>query len=309
MSIIINKQKFNINQNPTHEIKIEPLIINYLNEYKEFRRLKTWQTERDKLNVWRRYLTDKKLYTFPLPESLAIDFLTWRKNFRTFAPRTLNRDLLAMRRFFKYCIRKKIILENPFEHLTLYSVIEKPIRILSIQEINIIEKYLYENNFSLYQIFITLVRTGLRSGELCKLKKEDIIDNMIYIQPANSKNKKERWIPILPKVKMILINLMDGKASTALLFQTKNKTPQTQSNIIRRFRTVLNKLENMGLLRNTKTINIHTLRKTFISHALMHDVPLVKVMSMAGHHDYRTTERYLYLNHKSLLTLGNFLPF
>lgn len=152
----------------------------------------------------------------------------------------------------------------------------------------------------LYEVFVILVRTGLRSGELCQLQLDniDLEKNQITLKSSQTKAHRSRTVFISPKVKEALEGLSEkAKAEKrAHLIYTRSGKTQTPEHINRRLRNLLNKLEKEGKIENSREIHVHTLRRTFISHMIMQGIPPIKVMSWVGHQQWNTIKRYLVLS-------------
>ena len=56
-------------------------------------------------------------------------------------------------------------------------------------------------------------------------------------------------------------------------------------------------------------VNVHTLRKTYISHLVMAGVEPVKVMEIVGHREWATMRRYLALAPGYLQNVQDKLPY
>jgi integrase/recombinase XerD len=147
----------------------------------------------------------------------------------------------------------------------------------------------------LYEAVSILLRTGMRSNELCtlKLKDVDFENKYIILDPKNTKNKKSRIIPICDKV-LNIFKFLEVKAKEECrdyFIHTRTGGKQTPEGLLRRFRNLLNNLESSSRIKIFKTLNIHDFRSTYISHMLETE-PIVKVMKAVGHKNWKTTEEY-----------------
>jgi len=152
-----------------------------------------------------------------------------------------------------------------------------------------------------YPAFLTLFRTGLRLGELCALKWEDVNfrDKQLMIhrtardQVITNKTKtsrSRRRVDISDQLAQVLAdmhkqwiknNLKSGNKKRNLVFQLNNKLlPQ---NTIRR---IFNRaLERAGLDRR----RIHDIRHTYASILLSTGTPIIYVKEQLGHTSIKTT--------------------
>ena len=69
------------------------------------------------------------------------------------------------------------------------------------------------------------------------------------------------------------------------LIYTRTGNRQTPDHLGRRLRNLLPVLDREGKIANAEEVNIHTLRKTYISHMIMAGVEPVKVMAIVGHQE------------------------
>jgi len=108
-----------------------------------------------------------------------------------------------------------------------------------------------------------------------------------------TKSSKMRIIPVSSQVMEKLIFLAIGSGNS-FLFTNSNGTRQTPDNLGRRFRTVLAEAKKRGM--DIVDVNIHTLRKTYISHLIMAGTEPAKVMAIVGHEQWESIKHYLYLS-------------
>lgn len=84
---------------------------------------------------------------------------------------------------------------------------------------------------------------------------------------------------------------------------------QTPDNLNRRFRNILTRLEEGGKLTDTKSVHIHVLRRTYISHMIMSGADPATVMAIVGHQEWATIQRYLALAPAHVVATGAKLPY
>lgn len=147
------------------------------------------------------------------------------------------------------------------------------------------------------------LQTGLRIGELCALRWEDITPGFVYIRRMyryetreivshGKTNNAERKIPLTNEAKGILDECMNfqathDKSTTGYIFsETSGPLPPP---VVNKFmRKVCSKIG--GHLRNT-----HKLRKTVISALVDSKTNLETIRRLCGHSDARTTlDAYVY---------------
>ena len=154
------------------------------------------------------------------------------------------------------------------------------------------------------RVFIFLLQTGLRAGELCALKKSDInlaeqlvkvSKTAISIKNANGKwetviqqhpktNKSRREIPLNnTAIEMATSIMKEFPSSDMFIYTVNNKivTPNTLNKYFKVIKRNANVDESGGL---------HKLRDTFASMMFENGVDLITVSKLLGHSSSRVTE-------------------
>ncbi len=163
--------------------------------------------------------------------------------------------------------------------------------IMSIKDVN--ETFVMAHNYKHRFMLETLYYHGFRRSELFNLKFTDIDRNRMCITIRNSKNKKDRQIPITKqwlesltkyyKIYKPLIYVFNG--------QTKGKkyTPESLRNVI--------KYCSVNI---SKKITAHKYRHSFATHLHEKGVSIKYIQELLGHKRVTTTEIYTHVNSKSL---------
>lgn len=177
---------------------------------------------------------------------------------------------------------------------------KKSIQILTQEEMNIFHQYLTENKDAVSLAILLSLYTGMRTGEICALKKEDIdlTYNVIHITKSveriktdsnvNSKltlleprNKKSsRDIPISQFAKEYLVDYFDSYPMESQCFIL------SKSNNIYDTRLIQKKLQELCIRLNIKT-DFNTLRNTFISYCLANNMNIKCICEIIGTMDFR----------------------
>jgi site-specific recombinase XerD len=150
-----------------------------------------------------------------------------------------------------------------------------------------------------YAILLTLLTTGLRKGEICNLRVEDLktYRNQAVIDVIG-KGKKFRRIPLktetLLAIKDYLKATENGTDPNHPLFQTlgKHGPYQERSLTPKAVDCLIKSLAKKALIR--KRIHPHVTRHTFATILLDKGNDLRTVQALMGHSHIRTTERYLH---------------
>lgn len=240
------------------------------------------------------------------------------------APKTVNGIISVMKNIFDYATVNKGYTLMSFTDLYVKQI-QKPMRILSSAEQDILTKHLIANlNFTNLGILISLY-TGIRIGELCALKWEDISfeDKCVHIhntmqrlQTKNISNKKTEIVISSPKsissirsvpIPEELFRLMLGQKGISHSFLLTGKAnryvePRTMQN---RFKAILKKC-------NIANANFHSLRHTFATRCIELGFDLKSLSEILGHASVNITlNRYVHpsmeLKTKNMNMFSDFL--
>ena len=207
-----------------------------------------------------------------------------------FKKRSVQRKLSALKTFYKFLVRQKIIEKNPAR--PIYSLKLPKILPKSLPEnfiLKILDEWQPEDLWELRNkaIIEVLYSTGLRASEICNLKWQDILGDVIKVL---GKGKKERIVPIGSKAKEILQNykkqlVLKNKLSDFVFISKRgNKLSRIQ----------LWKIVKDFFLRFSRLYNVHphVLRHTFATHLLNHGADIRAIQELLGHSSILTTQIY-----------------
>ncbi|HMN26366.1 MAG TPA: tyrosine-type recombinase/integrase, partial [Ignavibacteriaceae bacterium] len=156
-------------------------------------------------------------------------------------------------------------------------------------------------------IFTTAFYTGMRLGELLNMKWNwiDFNQNIITIKNSNdfnSKNKRERIIPIHHKVKTIFQSLYQlGKDQNSLVFCRNERIKLNEDFVSKQFKKAV-RAANL----NDK-VHFHSLRHSFASALVQRGISLYAVKELLGHGNIKTTQIYSHLQNQNLMEAVNLL--
>jgi len=202
--------------------------------------------------------------------------------------------LRMIRRVFAVAIEERVLLTNPCAGLSV-KVTESKQSVLNQSEV---DKLLREGKMlghRFYEIWAMAVFTGMRSGELFALKWNDVdLDSgRIYLTRSWSsvdgfgptKSRRNRIVPISGNLKKLLLELKVSRKpdSEFVLPHLWEWEKGEQARVLRDF------CKSIGIT----SVKFHDLRATFITQLLLKGVPLAQVMSIVGHSEIKTTNRYL----------------
>jgi integrase/recombinase XerC len=213
---------------------------------------------------------------------------------------TIARKLAAIRSFFAFLHKHRIIDENPVEHLSppkngkyiptylpvddMFRLLDtvKPMGVLGLRNKALIE---------------TLYSTGVRVSELAGLNVGDV-DGRSGVMRVFGKGGKERLVPIGQKALASIDAYRSaltqqhgvGRPSDGALFLNKDLGRLTTRSIAR----VVDKLARACGL--AVPVSPHALRHTFATHLLDGGADLRAVQELLGHSSLSTTQRYTHVS-------------
>ena len=197
------------------------------------------------------------------------------------------------------------IKENPFNKIKTPKVPKSfPVFISESELIEIL------NNTEMQlmkDIFTTAFYTGMRLGELLNMRWNwiDFSQNIITIKNSNefnSKNKRERIIPIHQKVQAILQTRFQlGRLPDNLIFYRYNGIKLNEDFVSKQFKKAV-RAANL----NDK-IHFHSLRHSFASALVQRGISLYAVKELLGHGNIKTTQIYSHLQNENLYSAINIL--
>lgn len=219
--------------------------------------------------------------------------LVFLQTSKTLSAKTISRKLNSIRTFYKYLAEKKIIHSSPAENISHPKFKAKKQRILSRMEFLALREISREN-LRLFTMIELLLQTGIKIGEISRLKVKDVNLNgkfaEIFIETFAS--SPSRRVPLNSKIqyeleKYIRENNFKKKPESPLFSTKTGKSIQ-----IRNIRSSIDRALIKAKIRNAC---VNDLRNTFIVHQLNNGMSLSHVAGVVGHKNTITTSRYLEL--------------
>jgi len=218
------------------------------------------------------------------------------KRLETVSPASVNRELATLKNMFTMAIKWSYVKTNPAKEVKL---LKEPPGRLSYLKPEEFKALLTVCNDHIRPIIVTALNTGMRKGELQKLKWTDIDFKNRKITVVESKNNESRVVPINKTLHKELFPL-SKRSKGEYVFSDKNGLPY--GDIKKSFLTALKKAK-------IEDFHFHDLRHTFGSYLVMQGVNLKTVQQIMGHKDIRMTMRYAHLSpeyvQKAVETLDN----
>jgi len=209
---------------------------------------------------------------------------------------TIHGHVRTLRAFFNWLLRENLTDTNLAAGIKPPKIVKKVISTLSDEEINSILHTFNSNRHSQIRnkvIFMLLLDTGLRIGELISLKLDDIYINDGLIKTMG-KGKKERMVPIGNKAQKALQSyLFRYRAKPAYsdinhVFLSIEGTPLTENSIKLIF---IRLAHDSGVER----LHAHLCRHTFATRFLLNGGDVFTLQQILGHSTLEMVRNYVTL--------------
>lgn len=165
--------------------------------------------------------------------------------------------------------------------------------VLSKEEVKLILEA--HSNIKHKTMLSVIYSCGLRCGELLALKPLDIDSKRNIVLLKNSKGKKDRIVPLSPKILEMLREYYKTCKPKEFLFegQTIGKAYDARS---------LQLILKQALVKTDikKPVTLHWLRHSYATHLLESGTDLRYIQELLGHNSSKTTEIYTHVSTKSL---------
>jgi integrase len=202
---------------------------------------------------------------------------------------SVNRELELIRRMLNVAMHNGWIIKNPFSQgdaLISKSDETKRERILTREEEDRLLAACTDKREHIRPIIVCALDTGMRSGEILKLRWSDVdfANRLITVQAFNTKTMKERQVAMTERLTRDLAALCEEspKRADLLVFGIKDND-----------RKAFNSVRKIAGLPD---VRFHDLRHTHATRLVTSHIPLSEVGRVLGHTQANTTYRYVNAN-------------
>jgi len=231
------------------------------------------------------------------------------------AKATQRKRFNQLKTFFRWCVREKILKENPLEQIEPPEKPSKLPKALTEDELKQVCKAVREDYAAKREkghvqeggliwrvpLFRFAFYTGMRGSEIARLRWNHIdFDNgLIYIR--EQKNRKEQTIPLNSKAREVLEDVDQGDSDDYVFqspsFESKERNPKWfRENVSDAFRAAR---KDAGL---RDELSFHSLRHGFCTKLAEAGKSAVVIKEAARHADISTSMRYVHMANEQLKT-------
>ena len=235
----------------------------------------------------------------------ANDVIAFLGNLRNngLTPNSVNRTLAALRGFYKYLLREKVIENNPVAHIELAKIWMRLPDTLSRAEMDhLLEQAVADSPLGMRDraMLELMYATGIRVSELISISMNSINWQVGFLIVLG-KGNKERIVPVgQPALTFITRYISEGRSKllkrtmSNVLFVNRSGTGLTRQG----FWKIVKKYATKAGLENK--VHPHTFRHSFATHLLEGGADLRSVQVMLGHSDISTTQIYTHVTRERL---------
>jgi integrase/recombinase XerD len=271
---------------PLDELKKESIqtFIRYLNSKRYSSN--TIKVYSDSMSTFLRYFSMKVI-----TDITNDDLIDFNNNYilkNNFSSSFQNQVVNAVKLYFSAIQHKKMdveLIHRPRREKVLPNVLSK-------EEVKAILDAPY--NLKHRAMLAMIYSCGLRRGELLSLTKFDIDSKRMVVIIRMAKGKKDRIVPLSPKILRLLRDYYKSYTPKEFLFEGQGGGKYSEKSLENVFKQSLLKA------RNKKPVTLHWLRHSYATHLLESGTDLRYIQDLLGHKSSKTTEIYTHVSTKNI---------
>lgn len=269
----------NLQQKPKR-IRFSDFSAMYLEDYaKDNKTLESWRTDKSYLKGIKKFFEDRYLDEITTHDVEKYKSARLRQGVRQ---STVNRCLAIIRKMFFLAVDWKYLEHKQLIKVKLYSEKDNLVeRILTREE----EACLFQEiPQHLKPIVMVALNTGMRRGEILKLRWNQIDLKARRIRVEKTKSKRIRIININAGLMRELSELRSKSRGSDYLFLNE-KTRRPITDVKTAFKSACRRA-------GVSNLRFHDLRHTFATRLVENGVDLITIKELLGHSSVTITERY-----------------
>lgn len=202
------------------------------------------------------------------------------------AGRSVRRYQAALRKFFKYLRRRKVVTHDPSADCEAVKMKRKVVEFLSEEEVN--EFFSVPQPLLWRTMALLMYSNGLRNAEVRGLELCDVIGDSIRVR--DGKGGKDRILPLMLRTKLDLdywLHKRQGSSSWLFCDEAGDKI------LGHRLRRQIKRVGRQAGL--SRPVRPHMLRHSIATHLLNRGVELRFIQELLGHDSITTTQVYTHV--------------
>jgi integrase/recombinase XerD len=218
--------------------------------------------------------------------------------------RSVSRNLVSVRSFFKFLRREKIIKDDPTAKVEFPKKWQKLPEVMPVSEVDRLLTAPDLNDslgFRNYAILQLMYASGLRVSEVVNLSLNQLTlgttdFDQTYLMTMG-KGSKERIVPVGKQARQVLKEYIEtvrpkfaNTSSPDRLFLSRHGNELTRQQL---WNIITKLVRKAGIKRH---VTPHTMRHSFATHLIEHGADLRSVQTMLGHADITSTQIYTHMN-------------
>jgi len=271
---------------PLDDLKKEAIqtFIRYLNSKRYSPN--TVKVYSDSMSTFLRYFSMKDITDISNDDLIDFNNNYILKN--NFSSSFQNQVVNAVKIYFSAIHHKKIdveLIHRPRREKVLPNVLSK-------EEVKAILDAPY--NLKHRAMLAMIYSCGLRRGELLNLTKFDVDSKRMIVIIRMAKGKKDRIVPLSPKILSLLRDYYKSYTPKEFLFEGQGGGKYSEKSL----ENVLK--QSLFKARNKKPVTLHWLRHSYATHLLENGTDLRYIQDLLGHKSSKTTEIYTHVSTKNI---------
>lgn len=212
--------------------------------------------------------------------------------------KSIQRELSAIRSFYRYLLKRLLVVQNPAKTVRAPKVAKKLPKILDVDQVAGVldanpDQVLDVRDLAMFELFYS---SGLRLSELVMLDLADIRLAEGFVRVRFGKGGKERQVPVGAKAIEAIRYWLNSRPeiSSQAVFVSMRGARLSQRNVQLRLERWCKK---NGLAEH---VHPHMFRHSFASHLLEASQDIRAVQELLGHANINTTQIYTHLDFQHL---------
>jgi len=205
------------------------------------------------------------------------------------SPRTVNIEVKCLKRMLNLAVDWGKLENNPIRNVKPFEERKTGVRLLSEDEA---QRLVEVCSFYLKPVVVCALNTGMRLGEILKLKWDKVDLDEGFISVEETKTNEVRKIP-LNEIMLELLQRLHQSKKSDFVFTNSRGQPYDKEGVRAAFNKAKHELGLHGL-------RFHDLRHTFASYLVMSGVDLRSVQELGGWKSLRMVQRYSHLSDSHL---------